>query len=296
MRTFTITLLAILTSTSLLGQDTKELNEPVLGVKFLDISKTHKELEGLDLDLPTKIGVLLWRVDAYGPAYRAGLSRMNIILKIGRTLIRSADDYHKVVRQMKPGSEHRATVYQSVKPNGVGPWKKKTVKISPVERQRLYLDALRVKADEIRGTTFYQHLDSAEGVNRRTDFFCYIVKRKSGDLSLRLNIQYVANDWLFVRYFVIQADDKTFTFKPASSSDFERDNAGGKIWEWYDKPVGDEEMNFLKAIANADKVVVRFVGDQYQKDLPFTDEGIHQVYTMLTVFRVMGGKMEGEAK
>jgi hypothetical protein len=112
MRTFTITLLAILTSSSLLAQDTKELNEPVLGVKFLDISKTHKELEGLDLDL----------------------RRMNIILKIGRTLIRSADDYHKVVRQMKPGSEHRATVYQSVKPNGVGPWKKKTVKISPVER------------------------------------------------------------------------------------------------------------------------------------------------------------------
>ena len=152
----------VLATASLKADDDFEarMEKPVIGVNVLDVSQKHDQLEEMDIDVPTRIGVLLWRVHSFGPAFKAGMRPLDIILRIDRTLIRSADDYDEAVSRMTPGTDHRVTVYQSVKPDGSGPWKKKTMKVTPVIRRDFYLSSLREQVDEIRGTKIYRHLDS----------------------------------------------------------------------------------------------------------------------------------------
>ena len=274
-----IALMAILVATPLAAQDKTDLDRPALGLRYVAISDTQELLKKLKLDLPTKIGILISRADAYGPIDRAGLKALDVIVKVGRNLVRTSDDFKKEIDAMVPGREYRLTGYRSLKPGGIGPWKKGVIKVTPVARKDLYLNALRKEKDTIQNVTFFTHRDSAKTVSSQIDFFCYIVQNSSGDASLRLKIQYVAKDWLFIRQFTIKADDQTFILRPANTGVIERDNAGGKIWEWYDQPVRDPEMTMLTAVANAKNVVVRFEGTQYQKDLKFVDAVTHRIHT-----------------
>jgi len=107
---------------------------------------------------------------------------------------------------------------------------------------------------------------------------------------LRLQVQYVADDWLFIRSFVIKADDATFTLNVPGLRDVERDNSAGKIWEWHDRTVGAQEQEMLNAMAKSNRVVLRCEGTKYQKDRELSDSEIQRIRTVLTAFKILGGE------
>lgn len=96
--------------------------------------------------------------------------------------------------------------------------------------------------------------------------FAYIGKEENTKPFLRLNIQYVADDWLFIEKFIFNVDGKTYTISSTKYGEFKRDNGSGQIWEWLDRSVGASELKIIKAVANSKSTKVRFQGDKYYKD------------------------------
>lgn len=131
------------------------------------------------------------------------------------------------------------------------------------ERERA-LARMRKTHDSVKGVTWYRDPSSPRFVNSRSAIFLYIGDRETGAPWMRLSINYVAEDWLFIEKYTIKADEETFTISPGYG-EIETDNST-TIWEWYDTTAGPRELRIARAIANADEVVIRYEGSQYYRD------------------------------
>ena len=267
-----------------------DLDATAFGVKIVALSDMKDAFKEEKIELPTKIGVILVHVEPHGPAANAKLHRMDVITNVNKKAIRTAEEFKTAVTALTVGKEYEVAGYRALDVRGKVTWKKGTVKITPVTVRDVFIGALRKKTDDVRDLTSYTHLDTTEFVNTRSEFYCYFVSAKSAKPTLRLQIQYVAEDWLFIRRFTIKADDASFTITPTGIRDVERDNSGGKIWEWHDRPVGAKERELLDAIVKAKRVILRCEGDKYQKDRDLSDGEIHRIKTILTAYRIMGGE------
>ena len=272
------------------ADDLPDLDATAFGVKVVALSDTKDAFKEEKIELPTKIGVILVHVEPHGPAANAKLQRMDVITNVNKKAIRTAEEFKTAVTTLTIGKEYEVAGYRALDVRGKVSWKKGTVKVTPVSVRDVFLNAMRKKTDDVRGITSYTHQDTTEFVNTRSDCYCYFVSAKSAKPSLRLQIQYVAEDWLFIRRFVIKADDETFTLAATGLRDVERDNSAGKIWEWHDRPVGTKEREMLEAITKSKRVILRFEGDKYQKDRDLSDSEINRIRTVLTAYRIMGGE------
>ena len=99
-----------------------------------------------------------------------------------------------------------------------------------------------------------------------------------------------ADDWLFSRSYTLKADGKTFAITPPPLSGVERDNAAGKIWEWYEIPVTKKEIPMLDAIVAGRELHLRYDGRQYFKDRSIGEEERSRLATVLAAFKAMGGE------
>lgn len=86
---------------------------------------------------------------------------------------------------------------------------------------------------------------------------------------LRFRVRYYSSDWLFVKSFLVAADDYRWQ-SPAYR--FQRDHSSGSIWEWIDLPATDTEINVAKKVAASGATTIRFQGDKYYADRKIGDE------------------------
>lgn len=136
------------------------------------------------------------------------------------------------------------------------------------ERKDNALAKLDKDYDDVTGITYYIPSGTPEYVNERCYVLAY-VGGKDDDISLFLRTDYVGEDWIFYDTLIINADGKTYT-KELNYSDITHDNSGGQVWEFYNHVANKSDIEWLKAIANADKAVVRFTG-KYRYDLTISE-------------------------
>lgn len=145
------------------------------------------------------------------------------------------------------------------------------------------LKNLRIKKNEFTKFTWYQDKSSPVYVNRN-GFVLYFGIRDDGFVTdLKLQIQYYAEDWLFIQSYDFIVDTTNFALYTFDRVD--RDNGdGGMIWEWYDTSVGEDVMKIIKAISKSKKVKIRFNGRQYYKDKTLTRTEINAVNNVLNIY------------
>ena len=139
------------------------------------------------------------------------------------------------------------------------------VKTKKYETALKSLKSFRKKEDEFQGAKFYS--------DKRTPYYTninfiypYFVESKS-TYSLRLRMQYTANDWLFIDNTTFLIDGSTYEI----AGDFKRDN-NSTIWEWLDIRVDVGERYILDKLANSKKAKVRYSGAKYYKDRVITSK------------------------
>lgn len=124
------------------------------------------------------------------------------------------------------------------------------------------LSNMTKKYDDIKNITWYRDKSSPKYANSN-GFYLYFSKD-----TLRLNIQYYADDWLFIEKVIIKTDKQMYILSPR----FERDNASGKIWEWADLYVDKSGMGIIEDIINSSSVKMRYEGSKYYKDISLTEK------------------------
>ena len=276
------------------GQD-NEADGITIGVVGRALEDVTEIFENANIKLPARSGILAVHVVAYGPAHKAGISDLDIIVKINKTRVSTIDEFKATVSSLDPTKPCSVEGFHAIRaPSGKATWKRGTLKMTPVRRKELYLNAMRTEKDEITGIVKYTHRDSTKFVNSSTEIYCYVLIENGGPPQLRLHVQYVADDWLFVRRLTITADDEKFSVEPSRLEGFETDHSGGKIWEWCNCPVDDGLRSNLLSIVDSRNAVIRFEGDKYNKDVELTVTDQSRLHTVLAVYDIL--RKDAEAK
>ncbi|WP_338813444.1 hypothetical protein V9L05_18840 [Bernardetia sp. Wsw4-3y2] len=145
------------------------------------------------------------------------------------------------------------------------------------------LSNLRVSKDDMKDLSFYESKLTPKYIDVN-NLYCYIVEHKTGEPTLRLKIQYAADDWLFVKSYLIKIDEQKFNFIP---NEVKRDNSGGKIWEWSDDLIKEDKIEIIKAISEAKSVKIRYIGSDYYHDRNLSSKEIKAVKEILTVYNLL---------
>lgn len=125
------------------------------------------------------------------------------------------------------------------------------------------LARLQVKEDKLEGVRFYSHPNSPRFLNSRSAVYPYIGRKGEDRFWLRLKIQYAASDWLFVQQVLVYVDGNRLVLHEGR---FDRDN-NTEIWEWVDIAPDAGTIAILQRIASSKEATLRFVGNQYRKDV-----------------------------
>lgn len=147
--------------------------------------------------------------------------------------------------------------------------------------------------DKMRGITWYQSPKSPKHANSN-GFYLYFGKDDSGQLlPLRLVARYYADDWLFVNRAWAKADGAEVNVPQKSKNilGWERDNSGGKIWEWSDTEVmTTQDIASVRKISEAKNVTIRFEGKQYYNDRTLTASQLKSLRDVIVAYETATGK------
>lgn len=153
------------------------------------------------------------------------------------------------------------------------------------QRLAVALQKMNKTTDKLEGIDWFRDKSSPVYTNQN-GFFLYIGNRGGSLPSLRLRIQYFAKKWLFIESFVMFADSHRFERNRVK---FERDN-NSEIWEWYDEPLTDADLEMIKAVIVSKESVIRFNGRQYKVDKTITPTQKTALQNVLDAYNALGGK------
>lgn len=268
--------------------EAQDLDKLSLGVSVVSLSDVQSILKKNGIKISRRTGVFVTDVVRYGPAYDSRIRRYDIIVRIGKKPVRNVDDLRAAVSELKADTVYDVKVYRRVRLRSRRyTWRNGEFSVKPATRRQIYLASMRIKEDKIKGVSFYKHRGSPTAVNSKSDIHAYFPVKDGKPGTLRIIVQFVAKDWLFIRKYTIKAGKKTFSFSPKN---IERDNSARAVWEWCDVPATPTHMSMLKAIVSADSVLLRCEGDQYKKDRTITEDEKERLKTVLTVHGILGGK------
>lgn len=160
------------------------------------------------------------------------------------------------------------------------------------------IDSVRAKELEPLFSKSYDEFTKTEWVTPKSapkyrnqnGMYAYFAIVDGKPQNMRLVGQYYADDWLFIKECVLLVNGETYSFKPKTK----RDNASGKIWEWFDEPVNREDIYvpFAKIVTEGKNgnVKVRFIGRQYQEDRELSAKEIKGIKDAFDYYIALGGK------
>ena len=156
-----------------------------------------------------------------------------------------------------------------------------SIKVDSSDLSKLLANSRKTK-DEFGSSVFYHDRTSPKFVNYN-GFFIYVGYADKAPY-LRFCMQYVADDWLFIKRVKINIDGKNFDLYP---EEFKRDNGDGEIWEWSDDAVDAETINILEKIANSKTTKVKFDGSDYYKIKEVTASQKKAIKNMLKLYKAL---------
>jgi hypothetical protein len=146
------------------------------------------------------------------------------------------------------------------------------------------IQKMRKKEDKIQGITWFMD-KSTPDTNNRNNVHLYI-GQKGTQVWLRWKLQYASDSWLFVKGYIVAADDKRFERRAR----FERDHYT-TIWEWHDTTAGPSDLEIVQAIIAAKEVTIRYVGDKYYGDRKVSPQEKQALKNVLEAYIALGGKL-----
>lgn len=148
---------------------------------------------------------------------------------------------------------------------------------------RRVLNSLRTITEEFDGSSWSRHPSSPRYQDIRNYVTLYLLDDGAGNKSLELFLNYTSRDgWLFVQSARLNLDGEELR---APTSRWFRDN-DTEIWEWA-SVTGPSVIDLAEKIANADRAVVRFYGQDFYDDHVVTATEKRVLREMLAAWRYL---------
>lgn len=157
-------------------------------------------------------------------------------------------------------------------------------KLTELEKAAL-LKKLKTKTDKTQGITWYLSQEEPKYVTTRSYVLPYIGVQE-GRAWLGLRCHYTGPDWVFFESVTVVADGQAFSCSFAYF-DVQRDNQGGKVWEWVDVDMTDSELEMIRAIADSQVATVRFAGDLYEGEFTVKETDKQAIRDVLAAFEYL---------
>ncbi|MBN1362303.1 MAG: hypothetical protein JW993_17035 [Sedimentisphaerales bacterium] len=149
------------------------------------------------------------------------------------------------------------------------------------------MQKLRKSWDEIEEVEWYHYLRTPMP-GEKGNIHAYIGKKK--DLVwLRFRMVYTGSDWLFVQSVVFKVDGETYELRYGLFDDWDRDHSAGTVWEWKDIPVNAYIWTLISKIADSERTIMRYRGQQYYSDRVVDEAEKYALRTILSAYEAMGG-------
>ena len=131
------------------------------------------------------------------------------------------------------------------------------------ERKATIVSRLIKQTAEFDGSSWYRHASSPRYQDQKSYVTLYVLETGGGQRSLEFFLNYTSrNGWLFVESAQINVDGDIVRLPP---SQWSRDN-DSEIWEWTGFSNQPAMVELARRIAESDRSVVRFNGQQFYDD------------------------------
>lgn len=151
----------------------------------------------------------------------------------------------------------------------------------------------REEVDEFEGITWITPKYASHS-NKVDDIYAYFCVKDGKPYNLRLRIQIVSSDWLFVKKYIFLIDGKRMEYTPAR---VERD-FDSITWEWSDEKIKSSPQ--LKALfaqmLKANEIKMRFVGKNYVRDRTLTSKEVAHLKEINAYFNALTPRRKASQK
>mgnify|MGYP003461237956 FL=1 len=150
-----------------------------------------------------------------------------------------------------------------------------------------FRNEFKIKVDEFDKDTIFVHKGSPKYINQNGIYpaFKFVNNRADG---LYINIQYCADDWLFIDKYQFLLDGESYDLIPF---DVQRDNGEGEIWEWSSIHMDAGYIPFLEALKVSKKGKIRYVG-KYSEVRDLSASQIKRLKEGYEYYAAMGGELK----
>jgi hypothetical protein len=149
-------------------------------------------------------------------------------------------------------------------------------------------EVIVVSRDEMEGIDWY-YSEAFPSKVLENNIRAYIGKQGS-HVWLRLAMTYVGHNWLFVKSVLFKIDSETYELKYGFLDNWEGDNYGSWVWEWKDVVVDKKMWSIINKIANSQRALMRYSGDQYKFEREISNEEKLALKAVISKYLEVGGK------
>lgn len=272
---------------ALAGQD---LDKPALGVMVYETSlykKTADKKTGWDL--PRRDGMLVIGVLPYSPAATAKINTLDIIAAVNGKAVITRADYDEAMSKVASGEKVRLDILP-VSITAKTAWGSSKRAVVVVKSMADIAKAgVKSEKDNVTGVVTYSHRDSPEDTRCSDVSFVFdVADGKASGLNMR--VCYEGRSWLFVESILLSTgeDPQVINLKGVR---WTRDIGNGVIWEWCHLPMTESIFEKLRPNLGRANVTIRYDGDKFKVDRPFTSEERARMMTVFMAFQSMGGTL-----
>lgn len=163
------------------------------------------------------------------------------------------------------------------------------------------LTELKISTDTFNNVDFYYPKAMPTNgtnfiINERTLVLPFI-KGVDNTYALLAKINYMSDDWLFIKSFEVNVDGNIIFDSSDYTNDlrFDKDNSDGYIYETYqhivaksyDSTVDEVWLSMLRKIANSQKSTIRFYGTQYYDDFVVSEKDKQSIKNILDTWDLL---------
>lgn len=275
--------LALLFTAAATVAEPPAFDSSTLGVSFSDLPELK---EDASFKWPTARGVLVHDSIAGIEPEESLLSKFDVVYQIGDTRIDDATSAIKAIRAVPIGQEVSVRYYDAQLVKGRLKWRKKAAKITTMSYSDYLTKRYERKRDEVTGAESLYPSGTDHTVNDGTELSGFVAKVSAKYVPC-LYVEYVADDWLFVKEVAFIVDGGESIVIDANS--MKTDHNGGRIWEWGRIPISDpgKATALHKALLEGRVSSAILIGSQYRRELDIDEWSAYSIRNAFELCRLL---------